>query len=172
MKKFNHTVMMLLSIFVFSSFTTVNNNAGKITNIENQIAKKEIDQPKSINEEKKISEIIPTENEPEIIEEGKGKVTWYGAKLHGRFMANGERFDKDELTCATSWDPVTKTKEFPFGTKIKITNLDNNKSVVVTVTDTGAFAKHGIKFDLSEGAFEQIGKLSKGVLHIKYEVIG
>lgn len=145
MKRISLVIITLLSMFVFSSFTTFNDNISKIE--------------------------LKKENKTNGEDEGEGKVTWYGARLHGRLMANGERFDQNGLTCATSFDPMTGEKEFPFGTKIKITNLRNNKSVVVTVTDTGGFAKHGIKFDLSKAAFEKIGSLRDGVLQIKYEVI-
>ncbi|PIE50299.1 MAG: hypothetical protein CSA38_03620 [Flavobacteriales bacterium] len=102
---------------------------------------------------------------------GTGKVSWYGPGFHGKRMANGKIYNQNALTCATTWNAKTRRKGFPFGTKIKITNIRNGKSVVVTVTDTGGFAKHGRKFDLSKGAFKKIASLNQGILKIKYEVV-
>ena len=77
----------------------------------------------------------------------KTKASWYGPGFHKRLTANGERYNMYALTAAH--------KELPFGSVIKVTNLDNNKSVIVTVNDRGPVPKdRGI--DLSKAANEKI----------------
>ena len=77
----------------------------------------------------------------------KTKASWYGPGFHKRLTANGERYNMYALTAAH--------KELPFGSVVKVTNLDNNKSVIVTVNDRGPVPKdRGI--DLSKAANEKI----------------
>ena len=91
-----------------------------------------------------------------------GKATFYHDKFEGRKTASGEIFDNDEFTAAN--------RTIPFGTKVKITNLRNGKSVVVRINDRGPFTK-GRAFDMSRAAFEEIGSLSAGHLPIEYEIV-
>jgi rare lipoprotein A len=88
--------------------------------------------------------------------------SWYGKKFNGRPTASGERFDMYAMTCAH--------KTFRFGTKLRVTNPDNNKSVVVTVNDRGPFIK-GRTLDLSYGAAKKIGMIKKGVGRVKMEYL-
>lgn len=90
-----------------------------------------------------------------------GKASNYGNSHHGKKMANGKRFDKNALTCAHN--------KYPFGTKLRVTNPKNGKSVIVTVTDRGGFNKLGRIIDLSEGAFKKIASLKSGVIKVKIE---
>lgn len=101
----------------------------------------------------------------------KGKVSYYGKKFHGRKTANGEIFDKNKLTAASPLKPGTNIPEFAFGTRLKVTNLENGKSTVVIINDTGSFGKLGRKLDLSERAFKDIAELKKGVIKVKIEVL-
>jgi len=87
--------------------------------------------------------------------------TWYGKEFHGNYTKSGEIFDKNKLTCASN--------HFKLGTRLKITNIENGKSVVVRVNDTGAFKDKNI--DLSEGAFKKIADLKKGRIEIKVKKI-
>lgn len=91
-----------------------------------------------------------------------GVVSWYGDKFHGRKTASGEVYDKQELTAAH--------KTLPFGTKVKVTNTRNGKSVVVEINDRGPFVKSRV-LDLSEAAFKEIGHTNTGVMHVEYEVL-
>lgn len=93
---------------------------------------------------------------------GSGKASWYGDKFHGRLTASGEKYDMNELTAAH--------KTLPFGTKVKITNQRNGKSVIVEVTDRGPYVKSR-QFDLSKAAFASIGDVNRGVISIDYEVV-
>lgn len=88
--------------------------------------------------------------------------SYYSDYYHGRITANGEIFDQNKLTCAH--------KTLPFGTRIKVTNLKSNDTVIVTVNDRGPFIK-GRDVDLSKKAFSKLGDLDKGLLKVKYEII-
>lgn len=94
--------------------------------------------------------------------EGSGKASWYGDKFHGKTTASGAKYNMNELTAAH--------KTLPFGTKVKITNQRNGKSVVVEVNDRGPFVASR-QFDLSRAAFSEIGNIDKGIMPIEYEVI-
>lgn len=77
-----------------------------------------------------------------------GEASWYGPGFHGRKTANGERFDTYDLTAAH--------KTLPFGTLLKVTNLENNLYTIVRINDRGPFIKGRI-IDLSKAAKEEIG---------------
>lgn len=87
-----------------------------------------------------------------------GKASYYGKSHHGKKMANGKKFNMHNLTCAH--------KSLPFGTKLKVTNIDNGKTVIVEVTDRGPYAK-GRVLDLSEKAFSEIASIKKGVTKVE-----
>jgi rare lipoprotein A len=87
-----------------------------------------------------------------------GTASWYGKQHQGRKMANGKRFDSHKLTAA-SW-------YFPLGTTIRVVNLNNDKSVVVTITDRGPnFRLHRI-VDLSEAGATNLDYVSKGLTRV------
>ena len=89
--------------------------------------------------------------------------SYYHDKFDGRKTASGVRFDNSKLTAAH--------KKLPFGTKLKITNEKNNKSVIVVVTDRGPFI-NGREIDLSKKAFMDITSNKKGgVVFVKIEII-
>jgi len=92
-----------------------------------------------------------------------GKAGYYADSLHGRKTASGEKYDKYEFTCAH--------KTLAFGTKIKVTRLDNKKSVIVRVNDRGPFVE-GYVTDLSRAAAEEIGLIKIGVTRVKVEIVG
>ncbi len=91
-----------------------------------------------------------------------GKCGYYADALHGRKTASGEIYDKNLLTCSH--------KSLPFGTSLKVTRLDNGKSVVVRVNDRGPFID-GYVVDLSRKAAEAIGLLRDGVTKVRIEVL-
>nr|WP_294788683.1 septal ring lytic transglycosylase RlpA family protein [uncultured Flavobacterium sp.] len=89
--------------------------------------------------------------------------SYYSDKFNGRKTASGKKFNNDALTAAH--------KKFPFGTKLKVTNEANNKSVVVEVIDRGPFVK-GREIDLSKRAFMNITSNKKsGVVYVTIEII-
>ena len=93
------------------------------------------------------------EKSPKIL---KGKASWYNA--HGRFTANGERFHRDSLTCAH--------RTFPFGTRLRVKNINNGREVIVRVTDRGPFGgKYCI--DLSIAAARILGIIRLGFAEVE-----
>ncbi|NNE23600.1 MAG: septal ring lytic transglycosylase RlpA family protein [Rhizobiales bacterium] len=88
-----------------------------------------------------------------------GKASWY--KM-GTRTANGERFNPNGLTAAH--------RTLKFGTKVRVTNLRNGKSVVVRINDRGPFIRSRI-IDVSMGAARQIGLTRMGVAKVKVEVL-
>ncbi len=91
-----------------------------------------------------------------------GLATFYGNMWHGRRTASGLPYHKDSLTCAH--------RNYPFGTKLKVTNLKNGKSVVVKVTDRGPHVRYRI-IDLSTAAAKQISMIADGVVKVSVEYI-
>ena len=91
-----------------------------------------------------------------------GLASYYGADFHGRQTASGETFDQWKLTCAH--------RELPFGTRLKVTNIENNKSVIVRVNDRGPWVTGRI-IDLSYAAAKKIDMIRKGVTKVKIEII-
>ena len=86
-----------------------------------------------------------------------------------RYTASGQKFNNYGLTAAH--------KTLPFGTKVKVTNVNNGKSVIVTINDRGPFKKtpdfkHYYRvLDLAKGAFLKIASAGAGVIKIKYEIL-
>jgi rare lipoprotein A len=93
----------------------------------------------------------------------EGVVSWYGERFHNRPTASGELFDIAALTMAHP--------SLPFGTKVRVTNLRNGRSVVVRVNDRGPFVGARIA-DLSQAAADLLGFLRRGVAHARIEVLG
>lgn len=77
-----------------------------------------------------------------------GEASWYGKQHQGKKMANGQRFDMYKFTAASLW--------LPFGTVIRVFNLQNGKSVDVVITDRGPHVKGRI-LDLSYAAAQKLG---------------
>lgn len=91
-----------------------------------------------------------------------GKASWYGPGLNGNKTASGEVFDMYGMTAAH--------KKLPFGSIVVVTNLDNQKSVIVRINDRGPFIA-GRVIDLSYGAAYLIDMVRAGVVPVKVEVI-
>ena len=91
-----------------------------------------------------------------------GTASFYGKRFHGRTTANGERFNMNAMTAAH--------KSLPFGTKVKVTNRNNGKSVIVRINDRGPY--HGNRvIDLSRGAAAKIGMLNSGTARVSIQVL-
>lgn len=98
----------------------------------------------------------------------KGIASWYSEKDPGvlETTANMEEFDDTDLTCAM-WD-------IPFRTILKVTNLENGRSVFVRVNDRGPakrLVREGRVVDLTRTAFSKIGELEKGLIRVKVEIM-
>lgn len=79
-----------------------------------------------------------------------GTASWYGARHHGKRTASGESFNQNALTAAH--------RELPFGSRVKVTNMANKRSVVVRINDRGPNTR-GRLIDVSKQAAEQLGML-------------
>jgi len=91
-----------------------------------------------------------------------GKASYYADKFQGRPTASGEPFDQKKYTAAH--------RTLKFGTMIRVTNVANNKSVVVRVNDRGPFTPGRI-VDLSRVASTEIGGVQAGIIEVKLEVL-
>jgi rare lipoprotein A len=91
-----------------------------------------------------------------------GLASWYGHPYHGRAAANGEIYDMEKLTAAH--------RTLPFGTWVRVTNVANDKSVEVRITDRGPFVGGRI-IDLSHAAAEVIDMIGPGVARVRLDII-
>lgn len=91
---------------------------------------------------------------------GMGVASYYGRRFHGRLTANGERFNMRAMTAAH--------KTLPFGSRVKVTNPSNGRSVTVRINDRGPFIP-GRVLDLSRGAAERIGMIRSG--HARVQMV-
>lgn len=92
----------------------------------------------------------------------EGVASYYADAFHGKLTSNGETFDMHALTAAH--------RTFPFGTKIRVTNLGNGKTVVVRVNDRGPFVDGRI-IDLALGAAKAIDMVQTGTGRVRLEVL-
>ena len=91
-----------------------------------------------------------------------GVASYYASKFEGRKTANGERYDGDDMTAA---HPT-----LPFGTRVRVTNLENEKTVEVRINDRGPFRK-GRVIDLSHRAAEKLGIVRRGLARVAVAVV-
>jgi rare lipoprotein A len=92
----------------------------------------------------------------------KGNASWYGKEFKGKKTASGEIFNPAFLTAAH--------RTLEFGTYLRVTNLKNNKSIIVKVNDRGPFKKDRV-IDLSERAAQEIDMINDGVVPVKLELV-
>ncbi|MEO1006698.1 MAG: septal ring lytic transglycosylase RlpA family protein, partial [Cyanobacteria bacterium J06638_38] len=92
-----------------------------------------------------------------------GKASWYGPGFHGRLTANGERYNQNAMTAAH--------RSLKFGTRVKVTNLNNGRSVVVRINDRGPFIK-GRVIDLSAAAARSLNMIHSGVAPVQVTILG
>ena len=114
-------------------------------------------------EESKIEEVQIDEPQKEAAKEGVvGIASYYAAKFHGKRTASGEKFSQKVLTAAHL--------TLPFGTLLKVTNLQNMKSVIVRVNDRGPHVRGRI-VDLSKAAAELIGLRHTGTARVELQIL-
>jgi rare lipoprotein A len=92
-----------------------------------------------------------------------GVASYYAAEYHGRTTASGARFDPRRLTAA---HPT-----LPFGTRVRVTNLENDRSIVVVITDRGPYGRGRI-IDVSSRAARELGFLRAGTARVRIEALG
>lgn len=96
------------------------------------------------------------------LEAETGEASWYGPGFHGRRTANGEVFDKDALTAAH--------RTLPFGTLVRVLNLDNGREALLRINDRGPFARGRI-LDVSEAGARVLGMIESGTARVRIEIL-
>lgn len=128
-------------------------------------------QSEQVRQEPKVEAIEIPEAKPAPVAEpapekgrviGSGEASYYGPGFAGRPTANGETFNPSELTAAH--------RSLPFGSRVRVTNLANDKSIVVRINDRGPFVADRL-IDVSQGAARQLGMISSGTARVQLEVL-
>lgn len=107
----------------------------------------------------------PAPAAPGTVEAGwvqEGEASWYGPGFHGKQTASGEVFDMEAMTAAH--------RELPFGSRVRVINLDNGEEIRVRINDRGPFAR-GRVLDLSRAAARELGMLGSGTARVRIEVV-
>lgn len=104
----------------------------------------------------------PLERKQVLRSLGDGIASFYGKRFHGRLTANGERFNMNAMTAAH--------KTLPFGTRVRVTNPRNGRSVTVRINDRGPFVR-GRHIDLSRAAARKLGIVSRGHANVMLDVV-
>ena len=91
-----------------------------------------------------------------------GIASWYGPGFHGNLTANGETYDMQGVSAAH--------KTLPFGTVVRVIELDTRRSIVVRINDRGPFVEGRI-IDLSKGAAEELGIVDKGITKVGLRIV-
>jgi len=91
-----------------------------------------------------------------------GLASWYGKRHHGRLTASGVVFNQNALTAAH--------RTLPFGTRVRVTSLENGRQVVVQITDRGPYWNRRV-IDLSREAAQALGMLTPGVVRVRLETL-
>jgi rare lipoprotein A len=99
----------------------------------------------------------------EVISVQRGQATYYADRFQGRKTASGERFDQRAFTAAH--------RRLPFGTRVRVTNLNNDASVIVRINDRGPFGSRRRIIDVSRAAAERLGMIPAGVVPVTIEVL-
>lgn len=97
---------------------------------------------------------------PHVRERQVGTASWYGRAFAGRRTASGEIFRPQDMTAAH--------RTLPFGTQVRVVNIDNGRSVVVRINDRGPF-KHQRILDVSEAAARKLGFHRQGLAQVRLE---
>ena len=97
-----------------------------------------------------------------ILKTEYGIASYYGEKYHGRTTASGEVFDMNKVSAAH--------REHPFGTIARITNLKNNRKIVLRINDRGPFIEGRI-IDLSYAAAKELDFIKEGIIEVKIEIL-
>ena len=151
------TVIFRLSIVIFILLSSCSLRS-KVVDVQKEpVIEKIIEQKIAMTD---INMVVKSEEKQ--YHDQVGYASWYGGRdgLHKKKTASGSRFDKNALTAAH--------KTLPMHSIVKVTNLENNKSVIVTINDRGPFIKNRI-IDLSEKAAKLLNMKQKGFAKVKIE---
>ena len=93
----------------------------------------------------------------------EGVASWYGPGFHGKKTASGERFNQYNISAAH--------KILPLGTEVRVTNLENHRSLILRINDRGPFVDDRV-IDLSRGAAQRLGVIGKGTARVRIQSLG
>src|ERR1700748_1890983 len=142
--------LVILSAFATDTATPASARATDSTMVANDVPSSE------------IVTTVPAPKTTVLTRIKSGMASWYGSVLQGHPTASGRRFNMYELTAAH--------RTLPFGSKVKVTDLRNHRSVVVTITDRGELYPDRI-IDLSWGAAAELHMVKMGVDPVRLELI-
>lgn len=134
-------------------------NATVSVNQYNGITLTAIDHNQAIRLKEEVVPVAPQENYTYY---ESGQATWYGSGAQGNYTASGEIFNMYDYTAAH--------KYLPFGTKVRVTDVNTGKTVIVRINDRGPFGA-GRVIDLSYQAASSLGIISQGVANVKLEIL-
>ncbi|VXB28619.1 putative endolytic peptidoglycan transglycosylase RlpA [Flavobacterium sp. 9AF] len=160
MKKYGISFLILFLLISISSFTCKPERSfSSKTIVWDTIRKDSI-----IVDTVMVSDSLVLEKKPLIVfYKEKAHASYYHDKFNGKKTASGSIFNNSKYTAAH--------KKLPFGTKVLVTNIVNNKSVVVTITDRGPFTK-GREIDLSKAAFMELTEQKKiGYILVNLQIV-
>ncbi|MGB9665225.1 MAG: septal ring lytic transglycosylase RlpA family protein [Ignavibacteria bacterium] len=153
--KFVDRIILILVLISLLGFSYVVNDAETNEEIKSKLNI-------SLNNQKnepQYSQMVPVITYKPI---GILKASWYGPGFHGRQTANGEIYNQFELTAAH--------KTMKFGTLLRLTNLENKKSIIVRINDRGPYIE-GRDLDLSYASAKALGIIKPGVRRLKVELV-
>ncbi|HEX3968330.1 MAG TPA: septal ring lytic transglycosylase RlpA family protein [Edaphobacter sp.] len=144
------TALVFLSAFATDTVTSASALASEPTMMTSDVTPAE------------IVTTVPAPRATVLTRIKSGMASWYGSVLQGHLTASGRRFNMYEFTAAH--------RTLPFGSKVKVTDLRNHRSVVVTITDRGELFP-GREIDLSWGAASELHMVKRGVDPVRLELI-
>ena len=161
MNNFIYSLFVLMIILSCVASPRYSSNPNK-TSSENKVSKstKSNSNPSSSNY-RRYSSNKNSKIRSDVI---TGISSWYGPNFHGKLTANGEVFDQYGVTAAH--------KTLPLGTVARVTNLDNDKSLIVRINDRGPYVDEHLRIlDCSYGAAKKLGFLETGTANVSIKII-
>lgn len=153
-----------IALLITSSSSLAPAMAGTFSTTAPSVAIRELDTAPTWDE-KFLRQMTPAPAANDLLASASvavGQASWYGPGFYGNRTASGEVFRRGTLTAAHRY--------LAFGTKVRVTNLNNGRSAVVRINDRGPF--HGGRIiDLAHGAAQELGVTSSGTAQVKLEVL-
>ncbi|MBI65601.1 MAG: hypothetical protein CMG64_04860 [Candidatus Marinimicrobia bacterium] len=139
-------IFFIITLMLFSCTASPRYSSATKKNIKKKISKKKNKKSYSVSDE--------------LI----GISSWYGPNFHGKLTANGEVFDQYGLTAAH--------RDLPLNTVVRVTNLDNRKSLIIRINDRGPYIDEHLRIlDCSYGAAKKLGFLESGTANVSIKII-
>lgn len=100
---------------------------------------------------------------PRVVRTLRGFASYYGPGFEGERTASGRRFDSDEMVAAH--------RTLPLGTLVRVTNLENGRSVILRIIDRGPYVGRNTIIDVSEGAARRLRFIKDGRVRVRVDVL-